>query len=258
MEIPHDLKQFDSLVKIISDLRGPRGCPWDKKQTHSSLRENLLEESYEVLEALDQNRPEMLCGELGDLLMQIVLHARLSSESGEFDIGDVIQGINDKLIYRHPHVFGSACAKDAEEVLVHWEELKKKERKTDTGMLDGVPKSLPALSYAQSMQGRVARVGFDWPDDRGVLDKLGEEVAEYKQAATETEKSEEFGDILFTLANYALRQGIDLESALRSANTKFYRRFSYMEKVCRERNLALSKMTLDEQNEVWNEAKKAV
>jgi tetrapyrrole methylase family protein/MazG family protein len=125
-------------------------------------------------------------------------------------------------------------------------------------MLDGVPKSLPALSYAQSMQGRVARVGFDWPDDRGVLDKLGEEVAEYKQAATETEKSEEFGDILFTLANYALRQGIDLESALRSANTKFYRRFSYMEKVCRERNLDLSKMTLDEQNEVWNEAKKAV
>lgn len=258
MEIPQDLKQFDSLVKIIADLRGPQGCPWDKKQTHSSLRENLLEETYEVLEALDQSNPEMLCAELGDLLMQIVMHAQLSSEIGDFNIGDVIKGIDDKLVYRHPHVFGSACAKDAEEVLVHWEELKKKERKKEAGMLDGVPRVLPALSYAQSVQGRVARVGFDWPDDKGVLDKLAEEVAEYKQAATEAEKSEEFGDVLFTMANYALRQGIDLESALRSANDKFYRRFSYMEKVCRDRNLDLSKMSLDEQNVLWNEAKKAV
>jgi tetrapyrrole methylase family protein/MazG family protein len=258
LEIPQDLKQFDSLVKIIADLRGPQGCPWDKKQTHSSLRENLLEETYEVLEALDQSNPEMLCAELGDLLMQIVMHAQLSSEIGDFNIGDVIKGIDDKLVYRHPHVFGSACAKDAEEVLVHWEELKKKERKKEAGMLDGVPRVLPALSYAQSVQGRVARVGFDWPDDKGVLDKLAEEVAEYKQAATEAEKSEEFGDVLFTMANYALRQGIDLESALRSANDKFYRRFSYMEKVCRDRNLDLSKMSLDEQNVLWNEAKKAV
>jgi tetrapyrrole methylase family protein/MazG family protein len=190
--------------------------------------------------------------------MQIVMHAQLSSEIGDFNIGDVIKGIDDKLVYRHPHVFGSACAKDAEEVLVHWEELKKKERKKEAGMLDGVPRVLPALSYAQSVQGRVARVGFDWPDDKGVLDKLAEEVAEYKQAATEAEKSEEFGDVLFTMANYALRQGIDLESALRSANDKFYRRFSYMEKVCRDRNLDLSKMSLDEQNVLWNEAKKAV
>lgn len=258
LEIPQDLKQFASLVEIITCLRGPQGCPWDKKQTHSSLRENLLEESYEVLEALDQSRPELLCAELGDLLMQIVMHAQLSSENGEFNIGDVVKGINEKLVYRHPHVFGSASARDAEEVLVHWEELKKKERKNEAGMLDGVPKSLPALSYAQSVQARVARVGFDWPDDMGVLDKLAEEVTEYNQASGEHEKSEEFGDILFTLTNYARRQGIDLESALRSANNKFFRRFSYMEKICRERNLALSKMTLDEQNVLWDEAKEAV
>jgi tetrapyrrole methylase family protein / MazG family protein len=258
LEIPEDLKQFASLVEIIAHLRGPQGCPWDKKQTHASLRENLLEESYEVLEALDQSKSEMLCAELGDLLMQVVMHAQLAGESGEFDIGDVIQGINDKLIYRHPHVFGSAVARDAREVLVHWEELKKKERKKDVGMLEGVPKELPALSYSQSVQGRVARVGFDWPDDKGVLDKLTEEITEYKQAATNAEKSEEFGDVLFTLANYARREGIDLESALRGANSKFYRRFSHMEQICRERSLDLSKMTLDEQNLLWNEAKKAV
>jgi len=258
MEIPKDLKRFDSLVEIIAYLRGPQGCPWDKKQTHSSLREHLLEESYEVLEALDEANPEKLCAELGDLLLQIVLHAQVAQEAGEFEIGDVVQDINKKLLYRHPHVFGSACAKDADEVLVHWEELKKKERKENAGMLDGVPGALPSLAYSQSVQDRVARVGFDWPSDEGVLEKLGEEVAEFKREETQERKSAEFGDILFTLANYARRQGIDLESSLRQANHKFYKRFAYMEKLCRERKLDLSKMTLDEQNVLWNEAKKAV
>jgi len=258
MEIPKDLKRFDSLVEIIAYLRSPQGCPWDKKQTHSSLREHLLEESYEVLEALDEANPEKLCAELGDLLLQIVLHAQVAQEAGEFEIGDVVQDINKKLLYRHPHVFGSACAKDADEVLVHWEELKKKERKEDAGMLDGVPGALPSLAYSQSVQDRVARVGFDWPTDEGVLDKLGEEIGEFKREETQERKSAEFGDILFTLANYARRQGIDLESSLREANHKFYHRFAHMEKLCRERKLDLSKMTLDEQNVLWNEAKKAV
>jgi tetrapyrrole methylase family protein/MazG family protein len=258
MEIPKDLKRFDSLVEIIAYLRSPQGCPWDKKQTHASLREHLLEESYEVLEALDEANTEKLCAELGDLLLQIVLHAQVAKEAGEFDMGDVAEGINKKLLYRHPHVFGSTSAKDADEVLVHWEELKKKERKEDAGMLDGVPKALPSLAYSQSVQDRVARVGFDWPSNEGVLDKLGEEIGEFKREETQEGKSDEFGDILFTLANYARRQGIDLESSLREANHKFYRRFAHMEKLCRERKLDLSKMTLDDQNKLWDEAKKAV
>jgi tetrapyrrole methylase family protein/MazG family protein len=256
MEIPQNLRDFNSLVRIIAILRSPEGCPWDRKQTHTSLREHLMEESYEVLEALDEENSEKLCAELGDLLLQIILHAQVGKEAGEFDIADVVEGINKKLLYRHPHVFGSGSAKDADEVLVHWEELKKKERKEDVGMLDGVPKALPSLAYSQSVQDRVARVGFDWPEDDGVLDKLAEEITEFKQSANQQEKSAEFGDILFTLANYARRQGIDLESSLREANQKFYRRFAYMEKLCRGRKLDLSKMTLDEQNKLWDEAKK--
>ncbi len=258
MEIPKDLKRFDSLVEIIAHLRGPQGCPWDKEQTHSSLREHLLEESYEVLEALDEANTEKLCAELGDLLLQVVLHSQVAMEVGEFEMGDVVQGINKKLLYRHPHVFGSAYAKDAGEVLVHWEELKKKERKAGDGMLDGVPRTLPSLAYSQSVQDRVARVGFDWPSDEGVLDKLTEEIGEFKREHTHEGKSEELGDILFTLANYARRQGIDLESSLRLANHKFYRRFTHMEKLCRERKLDLSKMPLEEQNVLWSEAKKVV
>jgi tetrapyrrole methylase family protein/MazG family protein len=258
MDIPQDLRQFGSLVQIITSLRGPDGCPWDREQTHASLREHLLEESYEVLEALDETDPTNLCSELGDLLLQIVLHAQVAKDAAEFDIGDVIEAINRKLIYRHPHVFSSATAKNSDDVLVRWEELKKKERKEEAGMLGGVPKMLPALAYSQSVQERVARVGFDWPSDDGVLDKLAEEIAEAKAVIAPHERAVEFGDVLFTLANYARRQNIDLESALRESNSKFYRRFSYMETLCRERKLDLVKMSLDEQNKLWNEAKLAV
>jgi tetrapyrrole methylase family protein/MazG family protein len=257
MSVPQDLKRFDSLVEIVAYLRSPQGCPWDRKQTHASLREHLLEETYEVLEALDEANLEKLRSELGDLLMQIIFHAQLGKEAGEFGIEDVIEGINRKLISRHPHVFGSRQVKDAEEVLVHWEELKKKERQEKGSMLDGVPKAMPALAYSQSVQDRVARVGFDWPSDEGVLDKLVEEITEFKQSETKLKRDEEFGDILFTLANYARRQGIELESSLREANQKFYRRFSYMEELCRRRGLDLARMTLEEQNRLWNEAKQA-
>jgi tetrapyrrole methylase family protein/MazG family protein len=257
MSVPQDIKRFDSLVEIVAYLRSPQGCPWDRKQTHASLREHLLEETYEVLEALDEANLKKLRSELGDLLMQIIFHAQLGKEAGEFGIEDVIEGINRKLISRHPHVFGSRQVKDAEEVLVHWEELKKKERQEKGSMLDGVPKAMPALAYSQSVQDRVARVGFDWPSDEGVLDKLVEEITEFKQSETKLKRDEEFGDILFTLANYARRQGIELESSLREANQKFYRRFSYMEELCRRRGLDLARMTLEEQNRLWNEAKQA-
>ena len=256
MVIPQDLRQFDSLVQIIALLRGPNGCKWDCKQTHRSLRENLLEESYEVLEALDEDNCNKLCSELGDLLLQIVLHAQISQEAKEFDMDDVIEAINRKLIFRHPHVFGTSKAKDEEEVLVLWEELKKQERNKEAGMLDGVPKNLPALSYSQAVQARVARVGFDWPNDTGVLSKLTEEIVEFGVASTPQEKTEEMGDILFTLANYARHHGIDLEASLREANHKFYKRFSSMEKMCRENNMELSKLSFDKQNELWEQIKK--
>ena len=258
MSLSEDLSQFDSLVGIIARLRAPDGCPWDRKQTHSSLRNHLLEECYEALEALDEGDSARLCSELGDLLLQIVLHAQIATESGEFELGDVVKGINTKLLYRHPHVFGSGEARDAEEVAVNWEALKQEERERDTSILDGVPKQLPALGYSQEIQDRVARVGFDWKDVDGVIEKLAEEVAELKQAGSQQRRAEEFGDLLFTLANIARRLGIDLEAALREANRRFYRRFTYMEELCRQRGINFSKLSFDEQNALWEEAKRGV
>jgi len=258
LSLPENLSQFATLVDIIARLRGGDGCPWDRKQTHSSLRENLLEECYEVLEALDEGDSKKLCHELGDLLMQIVLHAQIATEAGEFELGDVINSINTKLIHRHPHVFGSLRVKDADEVLVNWEALKKEERGTDTSMLSHVPQEMPALSYSQEIQDRVARVGFDWEDIGGVIDKLAEEVSEFKQADSQEEKGREFGDLMFTLANIARRLGVDLESALRQANRRFYHRFSCMEELCRQRGLNFAELSFDEQNALWEEVKKKV
>ncbi|MBA7487080.1 Nucleoside triphosphate pyrophosphohydrolase/pyrophosphatase MazG [subsurface metagenome] len=256
MSLPENLSRFDALVDIIARLRASNGCPWDRKQTHSSLRENLLEECYEVLEALDEGDSGKLCQELGDLLMQVVLHAQIATEAGEFELGDVINSINTKLIHRHPHVFGSLRVKDAEEVLVNWEALKKEERGADTSMLSSVPREMPALSYSREIQDRVARVGFDWEDISGVIDKLAEEVSEFKQADSRERKGQEFGDLLFTLANIARRLGIDLESALRQANRRFYHRFSCMEELCRQRGLNFAELSFDEQNALWEEAKR--
>jgi tetrapyrrole methylase family protein / MazG family protein len=258
LSLPENLSQFDTLVDIIARLRAADGCPWDRKQTHSSLRGNLLEECYEVLEALDEGDSGELCQELGDLLMQAVLHAQIATEAGEFELGDVIKSINTKLIHRHPHVFGSLRVKDAEEVLVNWEALKKEERGADTSMLSSVPQEMPALSYSQEIQDRVARVGFDWEDISGVIDKLAEEVSEFKQAESRERKGEEFGDLLFTLANIARRLGIDLESALRQANRRFYHRFSCMEELCRQRGVNFAELSFDEQNALWGEAKRKV
>ncbi|MBI2832554.1 MAG: nucleoside triphosphate pyrophosphohydrolase [Chloroflexi bacterium] len=251
-----ELRKFDTLVDIIAKLRAPDGCPWDRKQTHLSLREHLLEECYEVLEALDEGDSEDLRGELGDLLLQIVLHAQIASEAGEFELGDVMMGINAKLLHRHPHIFGNVKVKDADEVAHNWEALKQEEREAGASILDSVPKHMPALSYAQEIQQRVARVGFDWKDDNGVIEKLTEEVAEFKKAKSRKQKVNEFGDLLFTLANIARRMEIDLETALREANRKFYRRFRYMEELCRERGLSFDKLSFDEQNALWEEAKK--
>jgi tetrapyrrole methylase family protein/MazG family protein len=256
LSVPEDLSRFSALVDIIARLRAPDGCPWDRKQTHASLRENLLAECYEVLEALAEGDSAKLGDELGDLLMQIVLHAQIASEAGEFGLGEVVENINTKLIHRHPHIFGSRKVKDAEEVALNWEELKGEEREEGVSMLESVPKQMPALGYSQEIQRRVAHVGFDWEDVDGVIDKLAEEVGEFKQAENEKEKAREFGDMLFTLANIGRRMGIDLEAALREANKRFYERFTYMEDACRRQGVSLSELSFDEQNALWEEAKK--
>jgi tetrapyrrole methylase family protein/MazG family protein len=259
LTLPADLSKFDALRAIIAKLRAPDGCPWDRKQTHASLREDFLQEWYEVLESLDEANPAKLREELGDLLLHIVLQAQIAEEAGEFKIEDVITDINEKLIFRHPHVFSTAQVKNAEEVLHNWQELKQKEKlkkgKNDS-LLASVPKSLPALNYSQEIQGRVAQVGFDWKDDRGVVDKLLEEIGEFQRAATKKEKTEEIGDILFTMANIARRDGIELETALREANQKFYKRFNYMEEVCKKRGVKIGDLSFAEQNALWDEAKK--
>ncbi len=255
MPVPRDLSKFDSFVAIIARLRGPDGCPWDREQTHRSLRENLLSECYEVLEALDGEESEKLCEELGDLLLQIVLQAQIAGDNGEFRMSDVIKSIAEKIIRRHPHVFGKGKADDAAEVMHNWEVLKKEEREAGASVLASVPKDMPALAYAHEISRRAVRVGFEWPDIDGVFDKVLEEVKEIRQADSPGEKAREFGDLLFTLVNYARWEGMDAESALREANRKFYRRFIYMEKLCHERGLNFEKLTFDEQNALWEEAK---
>jgi MazG family protein len=251
-------KEFQRLVDIIARLRGENGCPWDKKQTHYSLREYLLEESYEALEALDQADHQKLCQELGDVLLQIMLHSQIASENAEFNIEDVLRNINQKLVRRHPHVFGDVQVKDAEDVTRNWEAIKQKERQHHESMLDSIPKQLPALAYSQDIQRRVAQVGFDWENIDGVIEKLAEEVQELKQSVSMEEKSDEFGDLMFTLVNIARRMGVDSESALRDANRKFSRRFAFMEALCRQRGLNLGQLSFDEQNLLWKEAKAGI
>ncbi|MFC1941182.1 nucleoside triphosphate pyrophosphohydrolase [Chloroflexota bacterium] len=258
MSLPENLSQFSTLVDIIARLRAPNGCPWDRRQTHASLRESLLEECYEVLEALDEGDSGKLCAELGDLLLQIVLHAQIATEAREFELKDVINSISTKLIHRHPHVFGSLKVKDVEEVLINWEAIKKGERGSETSMLDSVPKQMPALGYSQAIQRRVVQVGFDWKDIDGVIDKLVEEVGELKQTDSQKRRAEEFGDLLFTLVNAARRLGVDSEAALRESNKRFCRRFSYMEEICRQRGVNFAELSFDGQNTLWEEAKKRV
>jgi tetrapyrrole methylase family protein/MazG family protein len=256
--MPQDLHKFDTFAAIITRLRAPDGCPWDREQTHASLRGNLLSECYEVLKALDEGDADKLCEELGDLLLQIVLHAQIAKDEGEFEIGDVIRGISEKIVRRHPHVFGAATAKDAGEVMHNWEELKKGERESGASMLEGVPPAMPALGYAYEVQRRAARVGFDWEDTAGVLDKLAEEVREYLEAGSPGAREREFGDLLFTLVNLARREGTDPEAALRGANQRFYKRFAFMEELCRRRKLDLAKLSLKEMDGLWGEAKRGI
>ncbi len=258
MPVPKNLRSFATLKRIMARLRAPKGCPWDRQQTHASLKTNLLEECYEALEAIDQQNPQKLCEELGDILMQIVFHAQIASEANEFNIEDVIQGINAKLVHRHPHVFGQLKVNNAKEVMINWEALKQEERQEGESFLTSIPKELPALAYSQSIQRRAAGVGFDWEKVEEIIGKFREEVNELKQAPNQEEIAKEFGDLLFTLANIARRLNVDLETSLRSANKRFFERFSYMEEACQKRGVNISSLSLDEQNALWEEAKNKV
>ena len=246
--------------EIIAHLRAPDGCPWDKKQTHQTLRQHMLEEAYEALEAMDADDSTGMAEEFGDLLLQIVLNAQIATENQDFRMSDVIKGIYDKILRRHPHVFGETEVDGVGQVLKNWEQLKAQERsdngQSEKGILDGVPLSFPALNQSQEYQERAARVGFDWPVIDGVLDKLMEEIEEIREAETPEHIASEIGDLFFVLVNFARWQDVDAESALRGANMRFKARFGYIEQRAREEKRPMTTMSLDEMEEFWQEAKR--
>jgi len=253
---------FEAFAEIVAHLRAPDGCPWDKEQTHQTLRKHLLEEAYETLAAMDDNDSTGMREEFGDLLLQIVLNSQIGREFDEFSMTSVIKGIYDKIVHRHPHVFGDLKLDSVDGVLQNWEKLKEKERKEkgkgndEKGLLDGVSSALPALTQALEYQERAARVGFDWPEVDGVLDKVREEIEEIKQAQNLDEVTAELGDLFFVLVNLARWRKVDAESALRGTNMKFKKRFAYVEQGAKKQGRNLSEMTLGEMDILWNEAKK--
>jgi tetrapyrrole methylase family protein/MazG family protein len=254
----------------ISDrLRRPDGCPWDREQTHESLRNHLLEEAYEVYDKLGEPATPALADELGDLLLQVVLHAQLAAEEGVFDLTDVNAAIASKIVRRHPHVFGDAEVRTSSDVNRQWERIKADERAgaaeaegaaegvaaRPKGALDGVSRSLPALAASQEMQERAANIGYDWPDVEGVLDKVAEEAREIAEATNAADRAEELGDLLMVLVNVGRKMGIEAEAALRSANDKFRRRFATVERLAAERAVALRDLSFEELDDLWDAAK---
>jgi tetrapyrrole methylase family protein / MazG family protein len=253
-------KGFQKLVKVMERLRGEGGCPWDREQTRESLKPFLLEEAYEVLEAIEEKDVELLKEELGDLLLQVVFHAQIARERGEFAIEEVLSALTEKLVRRHPHVFGKTKAETAREVLARWEALKNQEKrnKKRKSVLDGVPKQLPALIRANQLQARAARVGFDWTDLKPVWQKVLEEMKEFEHSIKEKQPrliQAELGDLLFALVNIARFLNVDPEEALRKTNERFTERFHSMEKKAKKSRRLLSAMSLAEMDRMWEEAK---
>ncbi|HEY45859.1 MAG TPA: nucleoside triphosphate pyrophosphohydrolase [Anaerolineae bacterium] len=249
---------FESFQETVAHLRAPDGCPWDRKQTHKTLRTHLLEESYEALQAIDAEDMAALQEELGDLLLQIVLQAQIATEEGEFTMAQVIANIQEKIVRRHPHVFGGVHVDDMEHVLHNWEVLKAVEREEEgegKGLLDGVPLGLPALSQAAEIQERVKRIGFDWPEVEGVLSKIIEELEEVGQAKDPAARTAEMGDVFFSIVNYARWLGVDPEAALRETNLRFRRRFSQLEMAAKAKGRDLNAMSLEEMDALWDAVK---
>jgi len=254
-------RSFEDLVKLMTTLRGPGGCPWDRKQTLPDLKPFVIEESYEVVDAIDRQDRDGLKEELGDFLLQAVFIAEVTREEGGFDIYDSVTAIHDKLVRRHPHVFADAEAKDAEQVLVNWEKLKSDERKAENkGVLSGVPAALPALLRASRLTEKAARVGFDWRGTEEVFEKLDEEIAELHEAIGTGDKQkvhDELGDLLFTIANIARKLEVSPEEALQSTNRKFTRRFESMEATVHGSGRNIDQLSLEEMDGLWDAAKAA-
>jgi MazG family protein len=256
--------KFAELLRIMARLRAPGGCPWDRKQTFDTIKSYLLEEAYEVMDAIDARDWRGLEEELGDLLLQPVFFAEMAREQGLFSIGDSIESINRKLVRRHPHVFADASAETAEDVKVRWDEIKKQEKATKDGdapgsILEGVPRSLPALVEADKIGNKVGKVGFEWPDVDGVIQKLQEEAAELAEArANENPEhvEDEIGDLLFNVVNLARYLKVDPEQALRKTNTKFRARFSYIEQALKNNGSTLEESSLERMEELWQQAKR--
>lgn len=250
--------QFEDLLKIMEILRSENGCMWDRAQDHHSIRRNFIEETYEVCEAIDNEDVDLLREELGDVLLQVVFHTRIEEEKGTFNIDDVADGICKKLIYRHPHIFGSVDVASTEEILNNWDALKKVEKgqKSTTDTLNSVARSLPALIRAEKVQHKAAKVGFDWDDIRGALDKVQEELDEVKRAVNgDGDLPEEIGDLLFAAVNVARFADTDPEGALNATTEKFIRRFSYVERAAAAQGKKLEDMTLREMDALWDEGK---
>lgn len=252
---------FNDLVEIMKYLRAPDGCPWDRVQTHESIRSNFIEETYEVIEAIDNKDNELMKEELGDVLLQVVFHSEMAEEDGAFDINDVIHDICHKLVIRHPHVFGDVKAENSAEALDSWNsvKMKTKSQKKQSEAMDSVSKALPSLMRATKTQQKAAKVGFDWDDVSGALDKVSEETDELNQAIkseSDEAKAEELGDLLFSVVNVARFIGVDSEKALYDACDKFTSRFKAMEKLCEERGIDMNTATVSKLDSIWDEVKK--
>ena len=256
----HASASFEAFQEIVAHLRAPDGCPWDREQTHQSLRPYLLEEAYEAVAALDAGDAGAMQEEFGDLLLQVVLHAQIASEYGDFNIANILQGIHTKLVNRHPHVFGDLQLKEVDGILRNCERLKADERaangQAESSLLDGVPLALPALAQADQYQTRASRVRFDWDDVQGVLYKVQEELREVENAQDEVARSQELGDLLFTVVNLARWYRVDAETALRETNARFRARFATMEEAARRSGRTLSEHSMDELDALWQQAKR--
>lgn len=255
MSTTEDIRRVTDLVEVVRRLRSPHGCPWDREQTHASLRATMLEEAYEVLEAIDEQSMPKLREELGDVLLQVLMQSEIAEETGEFTLGDVADAVREKLVRRHPHVFGSTVVSGADEVVRNWEALKAQEYGRESA-LDGVQRSLPALQWAWSLQRRAANVGFDWPDVDGALEKVREELEELRQAPTVEDREAEFGDLLFTVVNVARKLGMNPEDALRASTGRFEARFRMMEQAAGADGKALKDLPMPELDQYWEAAKR--
>lgn len=258
-----DRYNFYDLVKILKVLRSENGCAWDKVQTHESIKKNLIEETYETIEAINKQNPDMLCEELGDMLMQVVFHAQIEEELGSFNIDDVADGNCKKLVERHPHVFGDVKADSEAAALSSWDAVKRKTKgqKTTSDAIDSVPRELPALMRADKIQSKASKAGFDWKEVEGAIDKLYEEIGELKEAISSQNQpnvKEELGDVLFSVVNVSRFVDVDAEEALADSTDKFVSRFRAVEKMAAERNIDMKSAELTELDELWDEAKSSM